>query len=133
MHKYTEQEPFMYKNEEILSISVRSFREKQAFLQPESAWIKQEILDLPHKSLIDMKKCGSQNLFCGLKIFFSALHLSKCKAENLFCKSHFYFLRGNKGFTALPPFILSINSLFSYYFCHVEYRHFSSTHLYTSL
>ena len=45
MHKYTEQEPFMYKNEEILSISVRSFREKQALLQPESAWIKQEILE----------------------------------------------------------------------------------------
>ena len=51
--------------------------------------MKQEILDLPHKSLIEMKKCGSQNLFCGLKIFFSALHLEQMQGGKFILQAAF--------------------------------------------
>lgn len=123
----------MHKNGKILPISARSFREKPAFLQSESAWIKQEISDLPHKSLIEMKKCGSQNLFCGLKIFFCALHLEQMQAAKFILQAAFLFLGGKheichlSAFHPLPQF-----SPFSL-FCHVEYRHFGYTHLHISL
>ena len=55
--------------------------------------MKQEILDLPHKSLIEMKKCGSQNLFCGLKIFFCALHLEQMQAAKFILQAAFFHMR----------------------------------------